>query len=183
MSFRTIRKHDKETISLTEEYLDGEESSLEVKAKVIKTGNEGDIIDQYINFTKVYDEQRQLYGRTRKAVLETIRICKDRNLLKEYLAEHEKEAVSIMMAINDIQYNMNAYLNEYGDKKMAEGLAEGIGKGRAEGKAEGRAEGTEQTFLENIRSIMKNLNISLERALELLNVPKSEYEKYRNLIK
>ena len=163
MSFRTIRKHDKETISLTEEYLDGEESSLEVKAKVIKTGNEGDIIDQYINFTKVYDEQRQLYGRTRKAVLETIRICKDRNLLKEYLAEHEKEAVSIMMAINDIQYNMNAYLNEYGDKKMAEGI--------------------EQNLLENIKSVMENFGVTFEKALEVLKVPKSEYEKYKNLMK
>ena len=48
--------------------------------------------------------------------------------------------------------------------------------------AEGIGKGTEQTFLENIRSIMKNLNISLERALELLNVSKSDYEKYKNLI-
>ena len=88
-----------------------------------------------------------------------------------HTAEHEKEAVSIMMAINDVQYNFNAYLNEYGDKKMAEGLAEGIGKG------------IEQNLLENIKSIMKNMGISLERALEVLNVPKSEYEKYKNLIK
>ena len=61
-----------------------------------------------------------------------------------------------------------------GIKKMAEGLAEGIGKGRAEG--------TEQTFPENIRNVMEGLDMPLEEALELLKVPKSDYEKYKNLI-
>ena len=100
-----------------------------------------------------------------------------------HTAEHEKEAVSIMMAINDVQYNFNAYLNEYGDQKMAEGLAEGLGKGRAEGLAEGRAEGEENKLLENIKSVMEGLNMPLEEVLRLLKVPKSDYEKYKKLIK
>ncbi len=37
------------------------------------------------------DEQRKLHGRTRKAVTETIRICKDKNVLREYLEEREME--------------------------------------------------------------------------------------------
>ncbi len=36
-------------------------------------------------FCKVFDEQRKLYGMTEQTVKETIRICKDRNILKEYL--------------------------------------------------------------------------------------------------
>jgi len=40
-----------------------------------------DIINQYIIFCKVFDEQRKLYGMTEQTVKETIRICKDRNIL------------------------------------------------------------------------------------------------------
>ncbi len=60
---------------------------------------EGDIINQYVIFTKVCNEQVKLYGRTKKAILETICICKDRNVLKEYLESREKEVVDIMMVL------------------------------------------------------------------------------------
>ena len=51
----------------------------------------GDIISQYVAFTRVYNEQIKLHGRTRKAVLETIRICRDSHILKEYLEAREQE--------------------------------------------------------------------------------------------
>ena len=38
-----------------------------------------------IIFTRVFDRQVRLYGRTRKAVEETLRICKDQDVLKAYL--------------------------------------------------------------------------------------------------
>lgn len=40
-------------------------------------------------------------GRTRKTVTETIRICKDNNVLKDYLEEREKEVENIMLAMYD----------------------------------------------------------------------------------
>ena len=36
---------------------------------------------------------------TQKAVTEAIRICKDRNVLRKYLFDREKEAVTIMMSL------------------------------------------------------------------------------------
>ena len=51
----------------------GERQSKPVK--VIYDGREGDIIYQYIMFAKTYDGQRKKYGRTEKAIRETIRIC------------------------------------------------------------------------------------------------------------
>lgn len=41
-------------------------------------GEKGDIIDEYVTFTKVYNEQCEKHGRTEEAVRETIRICKDK---------------------------------------------------------------------------------------------------------
>ena len=51
-----------------------------------------------------------LYGRSRKAVLEVIRICKDRNVLREYLSSKEKEVVDIMMVLYDEQEVMKSYV-------------------------------------------------------------------------
>lgn len=56
-----------------------EKISIDAEVKVLYQENEKDIIGQYIIFSKVYNEQRRLYGNTKEAVTETIRICKDRN--------------------------------------------------------------------------------------------------------
>ena len=77
---------------------------------MIYDGKEGDIINQYVIFTKVCNEQIVLHGRTQKAVLEAIRICKDRNVLREYLSSREKEVVDIMMLLYDEEEIMKSYM-------------------------------------------------------------------------
>ncbi len=84
------RKTRPEWIRLSEEFFEGNKEFLEVNVKVLYGEGKGDIISQYVDFTKVYNEQVKLHGKTREAVLETIRICKDRNVLKEYLSEREE---------------------------------------------------------------------------------------------
>ncbi|MEY8331470.1 hypothetical protein AALB81_19500, partial [Lachnospiraceae bacterium 48-33] len=83
---------------------------LDVKVKMIYDGKEGDIINQYVLFTKVCNEQIALYGRTQKSILEAIRICKDRNVLREYLESREKEVVDIMMVLYDNEEIMRSYI-------------------------------------------------------------------------
>lgn len=95
------RKEHPEYISLAEGFFDGQNVFLDAKLKVLSGSDKDDIISQYVTFTKVYDEQRKLHGRTRKAVTETIRICKDENVLKEYLKDREKEVENIMLAMYD----------------------------------------------------------------------------------
>ena len=63
--------------------------------------NGDDIVGQYVTFTKVYSEQRKPHGRTKEAILETIRICKDKDVLKEYLESRESEVLDMMMTIFD----------------------------------------------------------------------------------
>ncbi len=84
---------------------------------MIYDGKEGDIINQYVGFTRVYNEQVRQYGRTRQAVMETIRICRDRNYLKEYLEAREKEVVNIMMTLFDDEYIYKTYVES--EKKEA----------------------------------------------------------------
>ena len=101
------RKPD--TISLSKEFFDGADIDIEVKAKVIYESETEDIINQYIIFCKVFDEQRKLYGMTEQTVRETIRICKDRNVLKEYLMNREMEVVTIMMSLFNDEQIMKTY--------------------------------------------------------------------------
>ena len=104
------RKTRPEEISFSEEFFDGEEVCLNVKVKIIYDGKEGDIISQYVAFTKVCNEQVKVYGRTRKAIKETIRICKDRNVLREYLERKEQEVLSMLMELYDQEEVMRSYV-------------------------------------------------------------------------
>ncbi len=49
---------------------------------------------------------------TEQTVKETIRICKDRNILKEYLISREKEVVTIMMSLFDDEQIMRTYAKD-----------------------------------------------------------------------
>ena len=89
--FTGERSSRPESISLSKEFFGGKECAIEVKVKVLYGGEGNDIISQYVAFTKVYNEQVKKHGRSREAVTETIRICKDRDVLREFLAGREKE--------------------------------------------------------------------------------------------
>ncbi len=101
---------DKEYISLSDIFFGGKEIAIDVRVKVIVDGKEGDIINQYVVFTKVMNDQIKIYGRTREAIVEAIRICKDRNILKDYLTSREKEVVDIMITLFDQQEVLEDYV-------------------------------------------------------------------------
>ncbi|MCC8140800.1 MAG: hypothetical protein LIO67_10985 [Lachnospiraceae bacterium] len=55
------------------------------------------------------NDQVRLYGRTRQAVVEAIHVCKNQNVLKEYLESREKEVVDIMITL----FDQNEVLEDY----------------------------------------------------------------------
>ncbi len=108
-------KNPPDIISLSKDFFDGEKIAIDAEVKVLYQEDEKNIIGQYIIFCKVYNEQRKKHGQTKKAVTETIRICKDRNVLKEYLESKEQEVVDIMMTLFDDEYVLEAYAKERED--------------------------------------------------------------------
>jgi hypothetical protein len=113
-----------DTISLSKEFFEGKKAGLDIEAKVIYESDDDSIINQYIKFTKVYDEQRRIYGRKREAVLETIRICKDRNLLKEYLELREREVITIMMSLFDEEEIMKSFIRSERNSERHDALCD-----------------------------------------------------------
>ena len=94
--------------------------AIDAEVKVLYQENEKDIIGQYIIFSKVYNEQRRLHGNTKETVTETIRICKNRNVLKEYLESKEQEVVDIMMTLFDEEQILKAYAKDIEDNTAKE---------------------------------------------------------------
>ena len=110
-----------ERISLRKDFFNDDAAPIDLEARVISTESTEDIIGQYIIYAHVYDQQVKLYGRTRKAAEETVRICKDRGILKEYLGAHEKEVINSMIML----FEQEEAVKRYGNRRAAEARVEG----------------------------------------------------------
>ncbi len=146
------KKIDKEYISLSEEFFNGELSDVEVKIRVIRDGKKGDIVNQYAAFTRVCRDVTSKCGRTHEAVREIIRICKEQDILKEYLSVRETEVMDIMYTLFNQEYATDTLIKE----KQKEA--------RAEGRTEGRAEERQQLIIK-----WRDMGMSEEKIKELLN--------------
>ncbi|MCD8089026.1 MAG: hypothetical protein LUD81_00075 [Clostridiales bacterium] len=163
------KKIDKDIITLSEEFFKGKETAVEVRVNVITERNGRGIISQFITFSKVVDDLIKKYGRTAETVAKAIYICKNEDILKEFLEEHEKEVHDIMIILFDQEKAREIHENSI---KM-ESEAKGIVKGRAEGREEGREEGKEDVAIEMLKGnveptlISRFTQLSLERINEL----------------
>ena len=125
-----------DVLSLKDEFFPDTDCCIDAKVKMIYLQDSDDIIDQYIGFCRVCNEQVALNGRTLKAVKEIIRICRDRNLLKEYLSERETEVEEIMLTLFDQEHVWNIERNNIRAAALAQGLNEGINLGVMQNKTQ-----------------------------------------------
>ncbi len=110
-----------------------------------------------------------MFGRTREAVLETLRICKDRDVLKKYL--EEQEAAEIMFTWLDEQKARKFEYEEIKQEARTEDIAEGLAKGEAKGRTEGRTEGKLEAYAIMVR---KN-RISVKEAAEETGLSEKDF--------
>jgi len=166
------RKDVPETLLLSDLY--GGSGDAEVQVKVLCGGGTGDIVDQYVRFCKIADEERKKHGRTGRAIEETLRRCIEENVLAPFLMTRQKEVAEIMVTLFDQEKIMEIH-----DYHVAEaGRAEGRAEGRTEGRVEGRVEGT----LASIKNLMETLGLSVEAAMNALKVPENERTKYASML-
>ena len=139
-----------------------ENSPVDLEVKVIYDSAEGDILNQYIVFSKVFTEQYKLYGKSQKTIDETFRICRDRNVLQEYLKHEEVAAV----------------MYKFMDQETA--LKKALRTERKEGRQEGRQEGN-RLRLEHDAKGMYRKGMSPKDIAEIQEVPVEEIEKILGL--
>ena len=156
------------------------------RPKIIYGGEEGNIISQYVTFCHVLNDQYRKLGYTAEAVREAIRICKDKNVLKEYLEEREGEVIDMMITLFDQETIRENYVAARGreaveeaDRKAAakaekaarEGAAKAENAAReaaAEAAAEADKTARADENLIRIKSLMANMKLSAQDAIALL---------------
>ena len=149
-----------EVLSFTKEFFGGNESAVEIKAKVIYgDSKKHDVISQYIAYCRVLDMQVKKHGRTKKAIEETIRICSDKDILKEYLEAHRKEVVDIMTQLYDREREMRLYVEEM------------------------KQDAAKKSTLDAIKKLMKKLKMSAKEAMDFLEIAPKDQKTYLPMLK
>lgn len=133
--------------------------SAEVKVRVLSENGTGDIVDQYVRFCKISDEERKKYGRSKKAVDEILRRCIEKNVLSAFLATRQKEVAEIMVTLFDQEKVMEIH-----DYHIAEAA---------------RREG----ILKSLQNLMDSMGIGMDQAMNALKIPETERPKYQNILK
>ena len=91
-------------LSFADLYAKGNNEFIDIRVKVIYGDDGSDVLCQYAEFVRVLHMCFAKFGRTEKAVKEAIRICKDKDVLRQYLTEKEAEVVSVMQMLFDQDY-------------------------------------------------------------------------------
>ena len=180
------RKNSPETLSLSKEIfgMENGDAAVEVRARVLRDSKQGDILNQYVSFTRIFDEQVRKLGRTRAAVEKTLRVCRERDVLADYLAK--EEVAAIMFTFVDKEKQLARYIKEEREdahskgveQGVEQGIKQGIEQGIEQGIKQGIKQGEETGTLSSIRNLMNSLEIPAEKAMELLNIPADEQQKY-----
>jgi len=171
-----------ESISLAEEFFDGEEIALDARIKVLKDSADENIIGQYIAFCKILDGQRARYPEDQlKAVQETIRLCSDANILKKYLEVRKKEVTDIMMYIFDQETATRLAIEDETRRATKIATKKAMDEGMEKGIEEGQKEGAET----KAREIAKNLyamGLSINNIVKGVGYPPDTIKRWLNII-
>ena len=103
----------------------------------------------------------------KKAIADIIRYCKENDILGDYFAAKEREEVFDMVSFKwDPEVAMQVREEEAQEK----------------GEKRGEKRGAMQATLASIRSLMKKLHMTAKEAMDTLEVPPSEQEKYAAML-
>ena len=146
-------KHTEEELSLADIYWNGDNSNLDLKVKVLYGNDQHTILSQYVQFTQIYKQKSRELGRNREAVLATLKECKEKDILKDYLEAREAEVIGIMMAL----YDKDSYMKLFESRKKKEGI------------------------METLASLVKQGLISLSNAAKQVNMTEKDFAKEAGL--
>ncbi len=168
-----LKGNHPDELSLQKLFFPGQDCCIDITAKMIYLSDKDDIITQYINFCNILNQQIAEHGPKISAVKNTIRICRDKNLLKEYLENRATEVEHIMLTLFDQEEVMDIYLYNYGEEKKAEGEAIGEARGEARGRSAGKLEALRDAIRDGITTLaaIKATGRYSEQELALIAAP------------
>ena len=137
-------------------------SDIDMKVRVLCTGNKKSILGQYILFTRVYSKQKKECRDIETAVKNTIEICMNDEILKEYLDYRKMEVQEMITAFTTQEEAFESFLKDE--------VRAGEKRGRKEGEEKGKID-TLINFFKNgvgLDVISKGLGMSIEEVKSIL---------------
>lgn len=98
--------------------------------------------------------------------------------LKPFLMGHLAEVKTMCLR----EYSEEEIKEMFKNDGIEEGRKEGLEEGRKEGLTEGLKEGTTKTMTSNVKKIMEKLGMSVEQAMDILEIPEEERKTVRDAI-
>ena len=101
------KKVDKDILSLNQEFFGSDPNKPEFKARIIHGEYKGGIIEEYMGFCRIRDEnvlKANTPEERQQAVTATIDLCIEEGCLVRYLKEHRPEVEKIMMTMFSPEY-------------------------------------------------------------------------------
>ena len=113
------------TISLGEEFFPNGGCDIDATVHIIQfDANKTDIIHQYISFCRVFDDMRKKHGYSPETIRDTLRICRNKGILAEYVKKMENEIMDIM----EYMFDQDNVTRLYGIEQMKIGVETGVKK-------------------------------------------------------
>ena len=119
-------------------------SDIDMKVRVLCTGNKKSILGQYILFTRVYSKQKKECKDIETAVKNTIEICMNDEILKEYLDYRKMEVQEMITAFTTQEEAFESFLKDE------------VKRGRREGEKIGEKRGEEKGKIDTLINFFKN---------------------------
>ena len=157
------------------------EADIEVRVRMVNVnyGHNDKLMEacrplaEYSWFIKEIRKNKKDYDMI-KAVDKAIEVMPKDYIIRSFLISHKAEVMGML----DTEYNEEEVMELFKRDSFLEGKAEGLALGRTEGLAEGRskglAEGKSEALLYSVKSLMKNMNLTLENALDILGLKGEE---------
>lgn len=131
-------------------------------------------------------ESTEMYHTDLRQVFDFIRYSKDKNKLKELVerdtayANLDEDAYDVIAAFTKSEelVRLKETYRKGEKQDMCQALKDWAAEERSEGKLEGKIEGKIEGRMISLRAIMENLGLSLEKAMDVLNIPLEEREQY-----
>lgn len=156
------KKDVPDSMSLATEFFVGQKPMVDATVRILRDGRRGDILSQYVAFTRVCRKQVVLHGRTQKAVEEIIRICRTTDILAEYMKSREKEVKNIMFTLYDEEEILRRHDKTVEQRGIDIGLSQGI--------------------ITSLRNLIANLGLTQAQAMDALGIDPDERDKYASMM-
>jgi hypothetical protein len=159
--------HEESHLTLSGELFPGQDIPVEAVVTVLYGGEQGDILDQYVRYTKILRKNIKENGYDVSTAEKVVRECISQNILTEYMTERGAEVMAAMLDIFDQEKVWEMALKAERREGREEGLEKGMEKEAASIIRICRARMHLQDP-EVILTLMEEMDLSRDKAVQYL---------------